>query len=325
MDTNVAEELTIELGRALLKEGYQFTTVTPETHRRILAREPDKNANSLRVLFGWNRPLPVVNLPPAILQLAERAQLIERQGNQVTSKVRFSTLNQNIFMHSAFPTDQEDAVFFGPDSYRFVRFLMDKIKSAKQIIDIGCGSGVGGLALARHLKEHHEKDHTKNFTMELENLFLSDISVRALEFARINSKIANAKMATEKPPQFLQSDLFKNIPTGIDVVIANPPFIMDRQERFYRHGGQAHGSELSVRIVAEALNYLQPGGQLVLYTGTAVVNGRDIFRQSITPFIKDLDFSYEEIDPDIFGEELTENNYCDVERIAAVGLVVKIK
>ncbi len=317
MDTNVAEELTIELGRALLKEGYQFTTVTPETHRRILAREPDKNANSLRELFGWNRPLPVVNLPPAILQLAERAQLIERQGNQVTSKVRFSTLNQNIFMHSAFPTEQEDAVFFGPDSYRFVRFLIQKIKSAKSIVDIGCGSGVGGLALARHLKESHKKDHTKNYTVELENFFLADISVRALEFARINSKMANAK-----PPQFLQSDLFKNIPTGIDVVIANPPFIMDRQERFYRHGGQAHGSELSVRIVAEALNYLQPGGQLVLYTGTAVVNGRDIFRQAIAPLIKDLDFSYEEIDPDIFGEELTENNYLDVERIAAVGLVV---
>lgn len=313
MDTNVAEELTIELGRALLKEGYQFTTVTPETHRRILARKPDKNANPLRELFGWNRPLPVVNLPSAILQLAERAQLIERQGNQVTSKVRFSTLNQNIFMHSAFPTEQEDAVFFGPDSYRFVRFLMQKINSAKQIIDIGCGSGVGGLALARHLKEHHTKDHT----VELENLFLSDISVQALEFARINSKMANAK-----PPQFLQSDLFKNIPTGIDVVIANPPFIMDRQERFYRHGGQAHGSELSVRIVTDALNYLQPRGQLVLYTGTAVVNGRDIFRQAIAPLIKDLDFSYEEIDPDIFGEELTENNYLDVERIAAVGLVV---
>ncbi len=317
MDINVTEELTIELGRALLQEGYQFTTVTPETHRRILARAPDKNANCLRELFGWNCPLPIENLPPAILQLAERAQLIERQGNQITSKVRFSTLNQNIFMHSAFPTDQEDAVFFGPDSYRFVRFLMDKIKSAKQIIDIGCGSGVGGLALARHLKEHHRVD--------VENLFLSDISLRALEFARINSKITNLKMASEKPPQFLQSDLFKNIPTGIDVVIANPPFIMDRHERFYRHGGQAHGSELSVRIVVEALNYLQPGGQLVLYTGTAVVNGRDIFRQAIDPFIKGLDFSYEEIDPDIFGEELTDSNYCDVERIAAVGLVVQIR
>ena len=154
--------------------------------------------------------------------------------------------------------------------------------------------------------------------MELETLFLSDISTRALDFARINSQIMN-----ENPPQFFESDLFKNIPTGIDVVIANPPFIMDRQERFYRHGGQAHGTELSVRIVQEAVNYLPPGGRLALYTGTAVVNGCDIFRQAIAPFVEDLDFSYEEIDPDIFGEELIEKNYHDVERIAAVGLVVK--
>ena len=39
------------------------------------------------------------------------------------SRVRLATIDDLLFVHSAFPTDPPDAVFFGPDTYRFVRFV----------------------------------------------------------------------------------------------------------------------------------------------------------------------------------------------------------
>jgi hypothetical protein len=35
-------------------------------------------------------------------------------------------------------------------------------------------------------------------------------------------------------------------------------------------------------------------------------------------------FTYEELDPDVFGNELDAPSYADVERIAAVGLVATL-
>src|SRR5207248_934976 len=39
------------------------------------------------------------------------------------SLVRFSSLGDMLLVHSGFPTEAPDAVFFGPDTYRFCRAL----------------------------------------------------------------------------------------------------------------------------------------------------------------------------------------------------------
>ena len=54
--------------------------------------------------------------------------------------------------------------------------------------------------------------------------------------------------------------------------------------------------------------------------------GRDGFREQATAMCHEAGArcDYAELDPDIFGEELGEPAYADVERIAAVGLVVKL-
>jgi hypothetical protein len=67
---------------------------------------------------------------------------------------------------------------------------------------------------------------------------------------------------------------------------------------------------------------LAPGGCLVLYTGTPIVAGADPFFESVKPLVQlpGLQFVYEEIDPDVFGEDLDRQAYADVDRIAVVGL-----
>ena len=62
------------------------------------------------------------------------------------------------------------------------------------------------------------------------------------------------------------------------------------------------------------------GGRLLLYTGAAPVDGHDTFLRSARRVVArpGARYSNEELDPDIFAEELERPRYADVERMAAV-------
>ena len=81
---------------------------------------------------------------------------------------------------------------------------------------------------------------------------------------------------------------------------------------------------MSLAILDAALDRLAPGGILLLYTGAAVVNGMDPFRDAAAARLAGADaaWAYEELDPDVFGEELEGGAYAEADRIAAVLLTV---
>ena len=310
MSLGVADALVL-LGRWLQETGYRFTTVTPATHARINARSGADKAHSLRDVFGWSRPFSAGLLPADALDWLRSAGLLECSGQQLRSKVRFSTLGSTLYAHSAYPTAQADAVFLGPDSHRFAALVEAELQTqalaaGARIVDIGCGAGPGGLAAA--LASATFRPH----------LLLADINPQALEFA-----CANALLAGLPDASFAQSDLFESLEGGFDLIVANPPYLVDAGERAYRHGGGALGSGLSVRIVAESLARLVPGGRLVLYTGAPIVGGSDPFLEAVAPLVRRAGclLRYREIDPDVFGDELDLPAYASVERIAAVALV----
>ena len=58
-----------------------------------------------------------------------------------------------------------------------------------------------------------------------------------------------------------------------------------------------------------------------------MVDGHDTFRESIAEALDhpDVMHEYREIDPDVFGEELENPAYADVDRLAAVSLVVQVR
>ena len=64
---------------------------------------------------------------------------------------------------------------------------------------------------------------------------------------------------------------------------------------------------------------------MLLYTGSAIVAGRDALREALAEALPRLGCSlrYEELDPDVFGEELDQPDYRNVERIAVVGAVIR--
>ena len=307
---NDSHAALVALGSALRALGYQFTTVTPSTHERVLAKQPQpvtpegSSALALRNVFGWNKAFAAHELPAEILGLASRAGVLTRTGGQrLRATVRFATLRQRLYLHSGFPTSAPNTVFFGPDSYRFCSLIDRALRPCEHLVDVGCGSGVGGL---------HASGKATRVT-------LSDINPLALQYAAVNAALASV------PTALVESDVLGSIDDPIDAVIANPPYMLDPTGRIYRDGRGELGEGLAYRIVQEALRRLTPGGQLVLYTGAPVVDGVDRFKHKVLPLCENAAsaFDYSELDPDVFGEELAKPWYAPVERIAAVGLTAR--
>jgi len=298
------EDAIAELLRHLKAAEYHFTAVTPATHARVLER-PAPAKLELRDIFGWNRSFGAGHLDERLLALLEAADALEQSGGQLRSKVRVASLDAHLFAHGAFPTTAPDAVFFGPDTYRFVRFVQRQLGGLSRsgwLVDMGSGCGAGGIMSA---------DGFGRVT-------LVDVNPSALSLARANAAAGGVQVET------LASDA---IPKGASLVIANPPYMMDADARQYRDGGALLGGAVALDWCRQALEALAPGGTFLLYSGAAYVRGESPVIAAVEQLCgaAGASLAIEEIDPDIFGEELAQPAYAQVERIAAIGAVITLR
>lgn len=98
----------------------------------------------------------------------------------------------------------------------------------------------------------------------------ADISSDALSLARENSAGFDIN--------FVQSDLFSNIHGLFDIIISNPPYIstcemdtlsqtvLNYEPHLALHGGHG-GMDIYRQLVPQSLNFLKPGGALLLEIG----------------------------------------------------------
>lgn len=300
----------LSLGHALQERGYRFDTVTPATQARVNARPGNAWARRVEDVFGWSRPFAADVLPGGWLEAMREAGVVEPFDGGWRSTVRASTLDDRLFLHSAWPTTAPDAVFFGPDSVRFVaaieRHLAHREGPVRSAVDVGSGAGPGAIAVAGRCPDAR--------------VVGVDINDAALRLAALNAQLAGTANA-----RFQRSDLLSDVEGAFDLVVANPPYLLDAGARAYRHGGGSLGEGLSVDIAGLAATRLAPGGTLLLYTGAAIVDGHDGLCRALAARLDGesaLAWRYEELDPDVFGEELDEPAYGHVDRIAAVLLTV---
>lgn len=304
-----ADQALLHLGRRLQADGYRFITPTPLTHQRVNARPGNEDAYDLRGIFGWSRPFDSQVFDPAEWLELQQAGIILNVHGRWRSTVRWSTLGSLLLAHSAFPTDEADSVFFGPDTYRFAAVIEEHLRQrfvpVHRAVDIGCGTGAGALLVAR---ARHEAE-----------VLAVDINPRALRMTAVNAELAETSNVG-----VYHSDVLDGVNGRFDLILANPPYMKDAHERAYRHGGGQLGEQLSLRILQEALPRLELYGTLLLYTGVAMIAGHDPFLEAARGFLTSdhYGWTYQELDPDVFGEELDKPGYEQVERIAVVVLIV---
>lgn len=137
-----------------------------------------------------------------------------------------------------------------------------KKKDAKNILDIGTGSGAITVSLAKYLEN-----------VKVTSVDISDI---ALEIGKRNA-ISNE---VDDRITFVKSDLFTNIDkeTKFDIIVSNPPYIkrevietLDKQVKDYEPynalEGGVDGLDFYRAITKQAKNYLKKGGILAYEVG----------------------------------------------------------
>lgn len=302
------EAAVLALARAVRETGYTFTTVTPASHAHVNARPRHAEAKNLRDVFGWSRPFRADLLPEPILRLMREASAVVEDGPLLRSTIRFSSLDGELFAHSAYPPSAADAVFFGPDTMRFAGAVVTHLESrtapVRRAVDLGCGSGAAGICVAKRAPGAET--------------VLVDINPAAMRAARINARLAGTEGVVVR-----RSDMLRDVEGPFDLIVSNPPFMIDTAARAYRNGGGPLGAGLSLAVAEQAVERLSPDGSLVLFTGAAIVEGEDPFREAVANLCgrAGLDWTYREFDPDEYGEELASEAYEAVERLALVVLV----
>jgi release factor glutamine methyltransferase len=142
-----------------------------------------------------------------------------------------------------------------------IKFIESKKLKKPNIVDLGVGSGVIAITLAKELDEC--------------NILGLDISTDALKVAHEN---AVSFIATDKI-KFLESDYFENVPTDMkfDLILANPPYISEDEynelppevladPKISLTSG-AEGLDAIKKIVQSAPDFLEDDGKIMFEIG----------------------------------------------------------
>lgn len=162
------------------------------------------------------------------------------------------------FHKHEFKTDAR-ALIPRPETEELTEWILSwPLPETQRVLDMGCGSGVIGLSLAKARPSWE--------------LVLADVSPDALSLARENAEDLGAENA-----ELIQSDLFASLTGSFDGIVANLPYVPDGERstmtREVLHDpalalfSGADGLDLIRRFIPEAFQRLNPGGWIVLEIG----------------------------------------------------------
>ena len=162
-----------------------------------------------------------------------------------------------------------------PETEELVELLRSEVRGQRsdfKIIDVGTGSGVIALSLAKAFPQAE--------------VFAVDISDDALTLAKENS----ARLGLSARVRFQKGDLLENLNERFDLIVANLPYVSMQHKnllaREVLHDPEVAlfagptGEELMRRLIEQAPQYLEPHGLLALEIGINQSEGlADLLRQ----------------------------------------------
>jgi release factor glutamine methyltransferase len=158
-----------------------------------------------------------------------------------------------------------------PETEDLVLQTLDKTKTctgrdASIIVDVGTGSGIIAVTLAKNLPKHLSAAHRT-----ATKIIAVDISAEALNIAQSNAEMHSVADRIE----FRQSDLLEQVSETLDFVVSNPPYISqsefealptdikDFEPNLALFAG-ARGTEVIERLIPQSADRLRSGGHLLL-------------------------------------------------------------
>jgi len=155
-----------------------------------------------------------------------------------------------------------------------------------RVLDVGCGSGAISLALSDLFDE----------------VVGIDISERALEFARMNAALNGRENC-----RFHYSDLYSEVRGQFDMIVSNTPCGWapdDEPQVTARHGGASFGTELPLRMIEGAPDFLTPNGKMLFTLTCPEIGGKPLvgelldktfagrpFACAVSPLFEEFDYA----------------------------------
>jgi release factor glutamine methyltransferase len=199
---------------------------------------------------------------PTEAQRAVFRDCVKRRGNgepaaYLTGTKEFYSLPFKVDRHVLIPR---------PETEDLVLQTLEQLKAyphgyAPVIVDVGTGSGIIAIALAKHLPKQ----------LTSATIIAVDVSAEALQIAQSNARMNGVADRIE----FRQSDLFEQVSETLDIVVSNPPYISQSEyealsgevKNFEPKGALlagTNGTEVIERLIGQSAKILSSGGHLLM-------------------------------------------------------------
>ena len=200
---------------------------------------------------------------PTEAQRALFRDAVKRRGQgeptaYLTGSKEFYSLLFNVDRHVLIPR---------PETEDLVLQTLDTLKTyaaenAPVIADVGTGSGIIAVTLAKHLPKH---------LAQATKMIALDISAEALNVAKGNAETHGVADRIE----WRQSDLLEQVSETLDIVVSNPPYISQSEYEALPTGVKnfepkvallagTNGTEVIERLISQAAVRLRLGGHLLM-------------------------------------------------------------